>query len=171
MAERPWCLPDQPEETGTKLGVPRFHSRRNRGPSTNVAAAPWPQTLGHGRLLSIFRKIQRKRIGEEGNRGKNAAAAPGRKKREWLGARVWRGGVWLGGGEEDKEGEEREQVRCGGACSLPTFGGTTWLGAPHACTEVEEKGWWAGPAGVVGGPVGLPPPDLLLFFFLFFCRE
>ena len=63
MVRRPWSVVDLDEETQRQQDVPRFHPRRNQGPSTSVAVAPWPQRIGHEVFFPGFRK-SRESLGE-----------------------------------------------------------------------------------------------------------
>ena len=70
------------------------------------------------------------------------------------------------------------QKACAGACSAvpppACFSSEKGKGAggvttPRGLGQEREGPWWAWRAGVVGGPLGLPPPAMcVLFFFCFF---
>ena len=66
-------------------------------------------------------------------------------------------------GRDRRKGEQVERgLRWCCAVPFPLMS-TSW------CTEVEGKGEsrrWAGALGVVGGPLGLPPPAVFPFFFV-----
>ena len=66
-----WGVSDPAEETQREVDVPRFHSRRNQGPSMTIESAPWRQSLSHGgiRLLQRTKKQWAVEVGSEREEG------------------------------------------------------------------------------------------------------